>query len=133
MKKSFTLIEILVVATIIGLLAAASTISYSQLSKETRNNRRKVDLDQIRSALEMYRSNNDVYPASLNDLTTPVVYLKSIPSDPKSPTYSYTYSKVSDVDYSLGAYLEGVSTTCSVTLNCGIAACNYCLGPLGQK
>jgi len=61
MKKSFTLIEILVVATIIALLATAATITYAQLTKQSRDARRKTDLEQIRAALEMYRSNNNQY------------------------------------------------------------------------
>ncbi|GAB4219134.1 MAG: hypothetical protein Fur009_3730 [Candidatus Microgenomates bacterium] len=133
MKKTFTLIEILVVATIIGLLASVVTVSYSQLSKESRNNRRKTDLEQIRSALEMYRSNNDQYPDNLSLLTSPTVYLQTLPVDPKSSSYVYYYSKISNVDYILGAYLEGVSSSCSITINCGVINCNYCLGPYGKK
>ncbi|MGB9883477.1 MAG: type II secretion system protein [Microgenomates group bacterium] len=132
-KLCFTLIEILVVATIIGLLAAAASISYSVLSKQSRDSRRKTDLEQIRSALEMYRSNNDNYPTDLNGLTTPVVYLQKIPQDPKSPQYSYAYLYISNSDYTIGAYLESASTTCQQVLVCGAANCNYCLGPFGQK
>ena len=65
MKKSlkgFTLIEILVVATIIGLLASGAIVSYQQLLKQSRDAKRKTDLEQVRAALEMYRSNEDTYP-----------------------------------------------------------------------
>ena len=74
MKKlnGFTLIEILVVATIISLLAAAASVAYSQLSKQSRDARRKTDLEQVRAALEMYRSNNDDYPVNLSSLTAPI-------------------------------------------------------------
>lgn len=133
MKKCFTLIEILVVSTIIVLLTSVAFVSYNQLNKESRNSRRKTDLEQIRSALEMYRSNNDQYPDNLNLLTGPTVYLSNIPSDPKSPTYRYNYLKISNVDYIIGAYLEGASSSCSTTINCGSANCNYCLGPYGKK
>lgn len=63
-KKGFTLIEILVVATIIGLLAGAGAVSYSSLVKSSRDARRKADLEQIRAALEMYRSSNNTYPST---------------------------------------------------------------------
>jgi len=140
MKKSFTLIEILVVATIIGLLAAVSTISYSQLSKQSRDARRKTDLEQIRSALEMYRSNNDQYPTTITINCSSVggiidgsgaIYLSSIPKDPKCNIYSYYYFSSDGTDYTLGAYLESGGTNCGGS--CGSATCNYCLGPLGQK
>ncbi len=133
MKKSFTIIEILVVATIIGILATVVSISYSQLSRQSRDGKRKMDLEQIRAALEMYKSNNNDYPSNLNQLTSPDVYIQSIPSDPKSPNYRYYYSYTSSTDYTLGAYLEGTNSTCSLTISCGLKNCNYCLGPYGQK
>ncbi len=133
MKKAFTLIEILVVATIIGLLAAGAAVSYSQFSKQSRDARRKADLEQIRAAVEMYRSNsatND-YPATASvviSCTTPTsltdgtyTYMSTIPSDPKcnsatnSPNYSYIYSSQS---YTISATLENGPT--------------YSLGPYGQ-
>ncbi|MCX7956064.1 MAG: type II secretion system GspH family protein [Patescibacteria group bacterium] len=132
MKKFFTLIEILVVVTVIALLASVVTVSYVQLNKEGRNNKRKADVEQIRTALEMYKSNNDQYPDSLSSLVSPVVYMSSIPSDPKS-SYFYRYSKISNFDYVIGVYLEGISSSCSISLNCGSAQCNYCLGPYGTK
>lgn len=137
-NKSFTLIEILVVTTIIGLLAAAAVVTYSQLTKQSRDAKRKTDIEQIRSALEMYRSNNDAYSAytgncaSYTALTTPTKYIQSMPTDPKTD-YNY-YCSISPTDYSIGAYLEGTTSTCSATLSCGTAIdCNYCVGPYGQK
>ncbi len=137
MKKAFTLIEILVVSTIIGLLLSGATITYSQLTKQSRDARRKSDLQQVRAALEMYRSNNNQYPpvASFNQLSNYLVnstpkYLENLPFDPRSSTYSYYYNG-STTNYTLGAYLETGGTTC-VTSGCG-GSCNYCLGPYGEK
>ncbi len=136
MKKGFTLIEILVVATIIGLLAAVAAISYTQLIKQSRDAKRKTELEQVRTALEIYRSNVGSYPngsiwaTTLNVLITPIVYLQSLPRDPKPQTYSYYYSGT-DTDYTLGAFLETGGATC-VAGQCG-NNCNYCLGPYGQK
>jgi len=63
-KNGFTLVEILVVATIMVLLTAAGVISYSSFLKQSRDAKRKADLSQISVALEMYRSNNDTYPTT---------------------------------------------------------------------
>lgn len=142
MKKrieGFTLIEILVVSTIIALLAAAATLSYSQLSKQARDARRKTDLEQIRAAIEMYRSNNDVYPAlTINCSSSGGItdaqntYLSTIPNDPKCSTYSYYYTNT-DFGYTLGAHLETNSTTCkSLTTQC-TNNCTYCVGPYGEE
>ncbi|MEK9169279.1 MAG: prepilin-type N-terminal cleavage/methylation domain-containing protein [Patescibacteria group bacterium] len=138
MKKSsgFTLIEILVVVTIIGLLTLTAVVTYGAFLKQSMDAKRKGDLGQVAAALEMYRSNSDTYPVgsvwatTLNILKTPVVYIQSLPTDPKSSSYSYYYTG-SISDYTLGAYLESGGTTCFAS-QCG-GNCNYCLGPYGQK
>lgn len=65
----FTMIELLVVATIIILLSAIGLVSFSQANKRARDGKRKADLEQARSALELYRSDNGFYPAT-NSWTT---------------------------------------------------------------
>lgn len=141
LKLSFTFVEILVVATIIALLATSGIITYSSLTKSSRDAKRKADLEQIRAALEMYRSNNGSYPTitincsssgGISDSNN--VYLYKIPKDPKCPTYSYSYSvSFSSFDYTLGAYLESGGPGCPTTYSCGSQNCNFCLGPYGQK
>jgi len=133
MKKNsgFTLIEILVVATIIVLMTSTAMVTYTVFLKQSRDAKRKADLGQISAALEMYRSNNDTYPTTgLSQLTAPTIYIQSVPTDPKNPTYTYYYTATAS-DYTLGAYLENGGTTC-VAAQCG-GNCNYCLGPYGQK
>lgn len=135
-SNGFTLIEILVVATIIGLLAAGAAVTYSQFAKQSRDARRKADLEQVRAALEMCRSNDSIncYPvgswSALSILTGSPKYIQSLPTDPKSSVYSYYYSGTAS-DYTLGAYLEAGGTTCAAG-QCG-GNCNYCVGPYGQK
>jgi len=142
MKKSFTLIEILVVATIIALLAAGASVSYLQLNKQSRDAKRKADLEQVRGALEMYRSNSTdgKYPAgnwnNLSVLTGSPKYIQSLPADPKNPTYIYYYNSSDGLDYTLAAQLETTSGCNSPPggNSCGTGnPCNYCLGPYGQK
>ncbi len=139
-KKGFTFIEIVVVVAIISLLAAAGAASYTQLSKQSRDAKRKADLEQIRAAIEMYRSNSNsgLYPTNaggcsgLVDLITPTKYIERIPEDPVS---SYYYRcDITASDYTLGAHLEGGGTNCTGNPLCGTSIiCNYCLGPYGQK
>jgi len=145
-EKAFTLIEVLVVATIISLLAAGGLVSYSTITKNSLDARRKADLEQIRAAIEMYRSNNNTYPTTLSfggSLCDPAgcppagnKYLEKVPQDPKSPqTYYYTGSVG---NYALGTKLGGSSSVCGVSgtdceTTAGSQACNYCLGPYGQR
>ncbi len=141
MRKGFTLIEILVVATIIGLLASVGLVNYSEFTKKSRDERRKADLNAIRSALEMYRSDNDSYPTTLSVLTTSSPkYLEKIPEDPKGYTYVYTPlpagcdgSTAPCTDYILYAYLETGGSCSAPAETCGSKTCNYCLGPYGEK
>lgn len=136
LKKAFTLIEILVVVTIIAMILALGIVSYSTTSRQGRDTKRKADLEQIRAALEMYRSNdpNSAYPASATcgGLTASLTpnYISKIPIDPTS-TYSY-YCNVTITGYSLGAYLEGAPTACPGPISCVGANCSYSVGPYGQ-
>lgn len=149
-QKGFTFIEILVVVTIIALLTSIGIVSYSQFAKQSRDARRKADLEQIRSAVEMYRSNNGFYPKTnpftFSSCTAPggltdtngVTYLSKAPVDPKcasTPQSTYCYAPSPDglgTSYTVGAYLEAASGSCTCTGGCGANPCNYCAGPYGQ-
>ena len=87
-NKGFTLIELLVTITIIGILASIGLVSYRSVSERSRNARREADLSQIRSALELYRSDTNNYPSSTGDLVSD--YMQSLPKDPSNDT-DYTY------------------------------------------
>lgn len=116
-KNGFTLIEILVVATIIALLAAGAAISYSTFIKQSRDARRKADVEQIRAALEMYRSNDtkSSYPTATSGLVT--TYIQSLPKDPKSNS-DYTYT-ISPGGCDGGVTIVCTSYTVSATLEIG--------------
>jgi len=62
--KGFTFIEILVVITIIAILVMIGAVSYGSINKRSRDARRKSDIEQLRSALEMYRADTGYYPDS---------------------------------------------------------------------
>src|SRR4030042_7080650 len=62
-QPGFTLIELLVVIAIIVILISASLIGLSGSRETARDAKRKTDLESIRSALEMYKSDNNKYPS----------------------------------------------------------------------
>jgi len=62
-RKGFTLIELLVVVAIIGVLAALVIVNLNTAQRRSRDTRRKADLAQIRTALEMYYDEYLSYPA----------------------------------------------------------------------
>lgn len=60
-NKAFTLIEILVVATIIGVLVTVTAVSFASSQKRSRDAKRKTDLETVRQALVLYRQDNGSY------------------------------------------------------------------------
>lgn len=107
-QKGFSLVELLVAATIIGLLAATGMVSYTSANRNARDAKRKTDLEQVRAAIELYRTEEGCYPGSssacggtgmdfeeLLDEVNQEGYLNNIQNiqDPKpSPHPQYTYS-----------------------------------------
>jgi len=60
--RGFTLVELLVVIAIIGILATAVIVSVSSARAKARDARRLSDLDNIRTALELYYDQYNRYP-----------------------------------------------------------------------
>src|SRR3990167_6962536 len=61
-KQGFTLIELLVVISIIAILVAAATASWTNAQQKSRDGKRKSDLKSIQQSLELYLQDNGTYP-----------------------------------------------------------------------
>ena len=62
-KKGFTLIEILVVVSIIGIIAAVIITNLNSAKDKAVGIKSITELDQLKKALELYRNDNGKYPA----------------------------------------------------------------------
>src|SRR3990167_5145014 len=82
-RPAFTLIEILVVITIIGILTSIGTVAYNNTLDKGRDSRRKQDLASIKSALTLYFEDNGKYPP---ECTSPPCD-ESYPSDINLPNW----------------------------------------------
>ena len=132
--KGFTLIELIVVMSIIALLSGISLFALQAARVSGRDARRQSDLEMVRSALEMYRADCGQYPTNgemvFNGTTQLAgngtscpgtnIYLQVIPADATAGR-DYAYSRPAASTYVLCASLEGnlaVNNNCS-GLNCG--------------
>jgi general secretion pathway protein G len=80
-EAGFTLIELMIVMTIIGILAAIAIPSYVNAVKHAREAVLREDLHTLRTAIDSYTEDKEKAPQSLDDLVQ-AGYLKEIPVDP---------------------------------------------------
>ena len=91
MKKNFgfTLVELLVVISVIGILASIILVSFTGSQKQARDTQRKSDLRQYQLALENFANkSNGLYPrrnstVSANSTLCDDLVLTTCPSDPR--------------------------------------------------
>jgi general secretion pathway protein G len=81
MKKGFTLVEIIIVLTLIGILVAIIVPIYRNSIIRAREAVLKENLFHIRDAISKYYHDKQKYPTALDDLVTDK-YLSRIPIDP---------------------------------------------------
>lgn len=100
-KKGFTLIEFMVVLALMGIFATLGIANYQGSQKYGRDGRRQADLEVIRSALELYRSDNGGYPLTTAGLAP--TYISAVPQNPK-PVQDYAYAPTGCVGVKCTAY-----------------------------
>ena len=122
-NSGFTLIELLVVIVIIGLLTGILLVNYNSVRQRGRDAKRKSDLQQVASALEIYKADYGSYPIGSGGVITcegggpcswgsaftcdSTIYMSKLPQDPLSD-YSYSYSSAG-ASYTLVACLENIA------------------------
>lgn len=106
--KGFTLIELMIVIGIIATLVFATTFAYGNHLQSSRDTKRQLDLQEIRIALEEYRTKEQTYPEDYTILEREG-YLSELPEDPLTGAeYTYEYDPAED-SFNLRAELENSS------------------------
>jgi general secretion pathway protein G len=80
-RRGFTLIELMVVMSLIVILASIGLAIYSTSVTRAKETLLKDDLFRMRDAIDQYYSDKGKYPGNIQDLVSDK-YLRSIPVDP---------------------------------------------------
>jgi len=80
-ERGFTLLELLVVMTIIGILAAIAVPALRDSPKRAREATLRADLFTFRSVIDQYKGDKGNYPVDL-DVLVKDGYMRKIPLDP---------------------------------------------------
>lgn len=125
MRKSFTLIELIVVIGIIALLSGLGVSTYNGFQQAARDSRRKADLETITNALNAFYAVNGRFPAaggcaadsiitacSVSSFNTPITtawipglvptYIEALPVDPNNNATTPWHATNNNYSYAYG-------------------------------
>ena len=80
-EGGFTLVELLIVISLISILAAMGLVQYKNSVVSAKESTLKTDLFRMRDAIDQYYADKTKYPSSLDSLVSEG-YLRKIPEDP---------------------------------------------------
>lgn len=106
-QNAFTLFELLVVVSIIGILVALGTVAYSNAQKKARDSKAKSDIKAMSDSMEQYYVENNEYPSSCDAVAGDTWQGVWPPNDPRgraSDHSDYAYSGVANTDCSSAGY-----------------------------
>ncbi|HZS43028.1 MAG TPA: type II secretion system protein [Candidatus Paceibacterota bacterium] len=109
-KRGFTLIELMVVLSIIGLLVTVILTNIVTARAKTSDSQVLQNLVQLRNAVEQYYSDNGTYPtvstSNIDSVSLPnfvPAYISSVPTSPLYRMIIPTYSGYLSFKYSCGS------------------------------
>ena len=80
-QRGFTMIEMLIVMTLIIILASVGMAQYKNSVKRSEEAVLKENLFRLRDAIDQYYADKTKYPAGLDDLVSEG-YIREVPTDP---------------------------------------------------
>lgn len=104
----FTIVELIVVITVVGLLAGLSVIGYSSWRSATQTAQIKSDLNSVAAAMESSRNYNNSYPSSIPSSALPSSG-SIIVIDPASTSTNYCVDGTIPANSSITFYIASES------------------------
>ena len=106
-SSGFTLIELMIVMTLIVILAGISLAVHGNSQTRAREAVLKEDLFRMRDAIDQYYADKNAYPPTLEDLVSQK-YLRAIPEDPFTRSASTWQTVMSELDPANPSAMPGV-------------------------
>jgi len=146
--SAFTLIELLVVISIIAILIAAATFSYTNAQQKGRDNKRKSDLKAVQQALELYFQQNGKYPSTASGgviqcniggdtsirswssafTCNSITYMNPLPKEPTTGSQPYYYfTSAPNSTYVISTQLENTKDPDLPQMSGCQSGYNYCV------
>lgn len=118
-SKAFTLVELLIVIIIVAVLASIAIPKFADSSKRSKEAALKADLKLYREAVERFKADTGVNPASLSDLAATSAPTSGLDSSGTSKailasSWSGPYLRTVEADPISGASFSYMTTSPSV-------------------
>jgi general secretion pathway protein G len=106
-SSGFTLVELMIVMTLIVILAGIALAVHGNTQTRAREAVLKENLFRMRDAIDQYYADKNAYPPTLDDLVSQK-YLRAIPEDPFTRSASTWQTVMSEIDPANPSALPGV-------------------------
>jgi general secretion pathway protein G len=118
-KKGFTIIELLIVITVIAILIGIALPRFRGIQEEGNGAKARGEMRTLQTAIESYNMHKGSLPTALGDLilatTKPNIVGSALPTDPFKSGSNYVYSQSpSKMYYTVSSVGPGGSDTATV-------------------